>query len=100
MLTQEFIEHMRQRLLVDQKRLQDELSGIEPHTELGEGEDAAGELPLDNANQDIISLIKSDLLKIESALNRIQAGTYGIGEDGVEIPAERLEVNPYADKAI
>lgn len=100
MLTQEFIEKMRQRLLADQKRLQEELSGIQPHTELGEGEDAAGELPLDEANQDVIALIKADLAKIDVALQKISAGTYGIGDDGAEIPAERLEVNPYADRAI
>lgn len=100
MFTQEFIEKMRQRLLADQKRLQEELAGVAPHTELGEGEDAAGELPLDEANQDVISLIKADLLKIDTALQKIEAGTYGIGDDGAEISPERLEANPYADKAI
>ena len=100
MLTKEFIEKMRERLLADQARLQEELAGIVPHTELGEGEDGAGELPLDEANQDIIALIKADLEKIAVALQKISAGTYGIGDDGQEIPADRLEVNPYADKAI
>ncbi len=100
MLTQEFIEQMRQRLLADQKRLQEELAGVAPHTELGEGEDAAGELPLDEANQDVISLISADLLKIGIALQKIDAGTYGVGDDGADIPPERLEANPYADRAI
>lgn len=100
MLTQEFIEQMRQRLLADQKRLQEELAGVAPHTELGEGEDAAGELPLDEANQDVIALIKADLLKIETALQKIDAGTYGVGDDGADISPERLEANPYADRAI
>lgn len=100
MLTQEFIEQMRQRLLADQKRLQEELAGVAPHTELGEGEDAAGELPLDEANQDVIALISADLLKIGIALQKIDAGTYGVGDDGADIPSERLEANPYADRAI
>ncbi|MBL8030842.1 MAG: TraR/DksA family transcriptional regulator [Candidatus Doudnabacteria bacterium] len=100
MLTQEFIEHMRQRLLADKKKLQEELGGLEPHTELGDGEDAAGELALDEANQDIIAVIKADLAKIEVALQKIDAGTYGIDDNGVPISQERLEVNPYADRAL
>lgn len=100
MLTQEFIEHMRQRLLADKKRLEEELAGLDSHTELGEGEDAAGEFALDEANQDIIAVIKTDLAKIDSALRKIEVGTYGLDDNGVAISPERLEVNPYADKAL
>lgn len=100
MLTREFIAQMKQRLLADKQRLEAELAGVEPHTELGDGEDAAGELALDEVNQDIISVIKADLEKIEIALHKIEDGTYGIGSDGVEMSEERLSANPYADKAV
>ena len=43
---------------------------------------------------------KSDLEKIDKALAKIDAGTYGTDDSGVEISEERLRVIPWADQAI
>lgn len=101
MLSPEFVEKMKARLLEEKAKLLGELNGVKPHTELGDNyDDTASELPLDEVNQDVIAQITSDLEKIERALEKIAAGTYGIDDEGNEISEERLEVMPYADKAI
>lgn len=101
MLSQKFIEEMKQALLAKQQELQDELKGISGHTEIGDDLDAqVQEVETDEVNQDVIAAIKADLVKIETALARIQNGTYGVDEDGNEIPEERLKVLPWADRAI
>ena len=41
-----------------------------------------------------------DLEKINKALSKMEAGTYGTDDAGGQIPKERLEVLPWADKAI
>jgi RNA polymerase-binding transcription factor DksA len=46
---------------------------------------------------------KEDILdseKVNKALNKIAAGTYGIDDEGNEIPEERLRALPWADKSI
>ncbi len=101
MLTQEFIEEMKSRLLHEKERLSTELAGLKPHTELGsEDDDQASELALDEVNQDLIARLKTDLGKIEVALEKITLGTYGTDADGVEISEQRLRAIPWADKAI
>jgi RNA polymerase-binding transcription factor DksA len=37
---------------------------------------------------------------VNKALNKIAAGTYGIDDEGNEIPEERLRALPWADKSI
>jgi RNA polymerase-binding transcription factor DksA len=101
MLTKDFIDNMRQRLEEEKVRLNKELAGIPAHTEMGDGEyDLASEIQVDEVNHDLIARIKADLAKIDAALARIEAGTYGTDDDGNEISQERLEVLPWADKAI
>lgn len=101
MLSPEFVENMKIRLLEQKIKLEGELNGVKPHTELGNNyDDTASELPLDEVNQDVIAQIKLDLEKIEHALEKIAAGTYGIDDEGNEISEERLDALPYADKAI
>lgn len=101
MLSQDFIEEMKAKLLAEKDRLTADLSGISDHTELGTDYDEnAQEVELDEVNTDMRSRMQSDLEKIENALSKIEAGTYGTGNDGQEISEDRLRAIPWADQAI
>ena len=100
-LSPQFIEEMKQKLLLEKARLQKELTGIRPHTELGSGSDEnAEEVNLDEVNQDLIARITSDLEKIDASLAKIEDGTYGTDDSGKEISEDRLRALPWADKAL
>ena len=101
MISPQFIEEMKAKLLEEQKRLTDDLAGVASHTEVGEDYDEnATEIQFDEANQDVAEVMRGDLAKIEKALAKIDNGTYGVDDDGKEISEERLRAIPWADKAI
>ncbi len=101
MLTQEFIDEMKQALEAKKEELTRELSGLKSHTELGEDyEENAQEVQLDEVNQDVMAVLQKDLEKVEAALTKIADGTYGTDDDGKEISEARLRAIPWADKAI
>ena len=101
MLSQDFIDEMKQKLEEQKAKFQTELAELKPHTEVGtESDENASELEMDEVNQDLIARIGGDLEKVEIALAKIDAGTYGVGDDGNEIPEDRLRAIPWADKAI
>lgn len=101
MLTQEFIDEMKQALEAKKEELTRELSGLKSHTELGEDyEENAQEVQLDEVNQDVMAVLQKDLEKVEAALKKIADGTYGIDDDGKQISEARLRAIPWADKAI
>lgn len=101
MLSQSFIEEMKQALLAKKKQLEDDLSGLSAHTEMGdEVEDNADEVAVDEANQDIMAIMKSDLIMINKALIKVDNGTYGTDDEGKEISEARLRAMPWADKAL
>ena len=101
MLSQEFIEEMKAKLLAEKEILEKDLLGLSSHTEVGDDLDEnATELQMDEVNQDVSERMRSDLVKIETALEKIEAGTYGVAEDGKEISEDRLRVIPWADTAI
>ena len=101
MLSQEFIEERKEQLIALKAKLTEELSGLKPHTELGNDfDDLASELQIDEVSQDLILRIQQDLAKIELALERIAEGTYGVDDEGNPISEERLVAMPYADKAV
>ena len=101
MLHQTFVEEMKQKMIATKSQLQEELQGLPVHAEMGdEREDNADEVGPDEANQDVRALLKSDLQKIDAALAKIEAGTYGTDDEGNEISEERLCVLPWADKAL
>lgn len=101
MHSEDFIAEMKQKLEESKSKLQEELSGLPEHTEMGENEDdGLGELEVDEVNQDVRARIEQDLAKIDKALAKIEAGTYGTDDDGKEIDEDRLRVLPWADKAI
>ena len=102
MLSQQFIEEMKTKLLQEKERLTADLAGAPAHTELGEDDYDinAQEVELDDANADVRARVQSDLEKIEKALEKIEAGTYGTDDEGNDISEDRLRVLPWADKEV
>ncbi|MCL5008861.1 MAG: hypothetical protein M1400_00780 [Patescibacteria group bacterium] len=101
MLSQTFIEEMKQQLLEAKAKFEQDLAGLSPHTELGNGMDeSAEELEIDEVNQDMIVRLNADLAKIAKALEKIEKGTYGTDDAGQEIAEARLRALPWADKAM
>lgn len=101
MHSKEFIEEMKVKLLAQKKKLEGDLGGLLTHSEMGDEEDEnASEINVDEASQDVITLMKSDLQKIEIALGKIKDGTYGTDSEGREISEARLSALPWAEKAI
>jgi|SRR5579872_1089878 len=102
MHSKDFIERMKNSLLEERERLQEELDETSAHTEMGDDEDSeAQEFELDEVNQDIIAQLKEDLAKIDAALVRIEKGGYGVCQVGGEdIPESRLEAIPWAETCV
>ncbi len=101
MLSQQFIEEMKNKLLDQQKKLEGDLAGLKPHEELGADLDSsAQEVGEDEVSQDVIAVMTKDLEKISAALEKIENGSYGTDSEGKEISEARLRVIPWADKAI
>lgn len=101
MLSQEFIDEMKARLLAEKETLERDLSGMNSHTEVGDDLDEnATEVQMDEVNQDLGHTMKNDLAKVEKALAKIDAGTYGTADDGQEISEDRLRAIPWADTAL
>jgi RNA polymerase-binding transcription factor DksA len=100
-LTPQFIEEMKAVLLERKTQLEADLAGLHPHTEVGEDYDEnATEVQIDEVNRDMIERITEDVRKIGVALEKIEAGTYGVDDEGHEIAEERLRILPWADKAL
>lgn len=100
MLSQSFIEEMKQALLARQEKLQQDLAPLKPNEHLGDDLDSnAQEVEDDEVSQDMIARFKAEQEKITKALEKIAAGTYGTDDDGKEISEQRLRVIPWADKA-
>src|SRR4051812_33643414 len=101
MLSQPFIDEMKTALLEKKKQLEEDLAGLSPHTELGNDDESnAEEVGTDEANQDVIQLMKADLAKINKALLKLEDGSYGTDDEGKEISEARLRALPWADKAV
>jgi RNA polymerase-binding transcription factor DksA len=101
MLSKNFVEEMEKQLLEAKQKLQTELAGLKPHEELGDDLDSnAQEVEDDEVSQDMIARLNLDLEKINIALAKIKAGTYGVDDEGNEISESRLRVIPWADKSV
>lgn len=101
MLTQEFIDEMKARLLSEKETLESDLSSYREHTEVGTDLDEnATEIQMDEVSQNLRERMQADLSKVEKALQKIEAGTYGTADDGQEISEDRLRAIPWADSAI
>jgi DnaK suppressor protein len=103
------IEHFRTLLLEERKRVQEAkeyIHGEHPDSndEMALGTHLADNaaLTLDQELDDTLEENSSNLLaEIDAALERIEAGTYGICANcGEPIPAERLEAIPYTTLCI
>jgi RNA polymerase-binding transcription factor DksA len=105
MLSPEDLNHFRERLLHDRAEIAGRIPGSDReveetvHTEDGVG-DVGDESQLLYDREQAIDDVESDrdaLRRIDHALDRIAAGTYGVSEvSGLPIPRERLEAVPYA----
>lgn len=101
MLTQEFIDEMKAKLLSEKETLESDLRSYSEHTEVGNDLDEnATEMQLDEVSQNLRERMQADLEKVEKALQKIEAGTYGTADDGQEISEDRLRAIPWADSAI
>lgn len=111
-LTQEQISHFKQKLLEEKTRLEAELALLGKKvgegdyeatmSDMGSDEDeAASEVEEYVDNLGVESNLEGQLTETLAALERIEAGTYGICEEsGKDIAPERLEAYPSARKAI
>ncbi len=108
-------EPYRQRLLDLATRIDTDLAGVKDEALRGVGGDASGGLsnaPLHLADlgtdafeqevaADLLLNQEQVMLTIRKALERIDAGTYGVCEMcGKPIPAGRLEALPYATRCV
>lgn len=110
-------ESFRKRLNAEKATLEEELSGIGRKSSNGSGvwEATAGGMEVDSAdenevadkleeyeeNASIVTQLENQLNEVKAALERIEAGTYGLCEKCQKpIEKERLEANPSARLSI
>lgn len=114
-MNQHLIEENKEKLLAEQKRIRAILgfqatvdgSGEFPgeykpkFPEFGDGEDEnANEVTAYETNLAVTQDLEKKLSKIESALKRIEQGTYGRCVYGDEIEEDRMRVVPEADTCV
>jgi RNA polymerase-binding protein DksA len=113
-LTKKEIDDLRARLLEEQTELRTQLSTIEEESFASTQSDMSGDVGLDDESADagtatferekdlsIEQNVRDLLDKIERALKRIDAGTYGICERcGKPIEKARIKALPYVDLCI
>ncbi len=91
---------MKKLLLAEKEKLEGDLAGLQQHEELGEDLDSSvQEIENDEASQDMIADIQGELAKVNKALSKIDAGTYGSDDQGQPLSEQRLRALPWADKA-
>jgi len=100
-------EEIRQRLLALRKQTTERLHAIEAdvHHKKEPVEKDFAEQATQRENDDVLHSLddeaKQTLIRIDNALQRLQAGEYGICADcGMEIPQQRLRVVPYAELCV
>ena len=113
-LTKKEIDGLRDRLLEERGELQDQLTTIEDSTFSATHSDLSGDVGLDDESADagtatferekdlsIEQNVRDLLQKIERALTRIEAGTYGVCDRcGKPIEKARVKALPYVDLCI
>jgi len=93
-----FIAELKQKLQEMKAKLQEDLKGLSLHTEMGDDEDEnADEVIIDEVNRNLIERMQGDLAKIESALQKIEQGKYGLDAQGKPISEDRLRALPWAE---
>ena len=104
MLTSADIEHFKRQIEAQREELQQRISSLErefaapeQHDEAVDRGDSALLLREQDEDSDQLAFARDELARVDKALARIDAGTYGISEvSGKPIPRERLEAEPTA----
>ncbi len=107
---EQFVAEMSQKLEEEQAQLEAELKQI-AHKSNGDyqsnvpeygrqDEENASEVADFEAANATTEAIETRLKEVQKALKSIEKGTYGVTEDGEEIPEERLRANPAATTLI
>jgi DnaK suppressor protein len=113
-LTKKELDDLRQRLLTERAELQDQLETLEENTFAASQSDMSGEVAFDDETADagtatfererdlsIENNVRDLLAKIERALRRMDAGTYGLCDRcGRPIEKARIKALPYVDLCI
>lgn len=104
MLTPADVDHFKRRLESQRDALQQRITSLEgalaAPEQYDEALDRGDDALLLREHDDIwddLAFVRDELAQVQSALTRIDAGTYGISAiSGKPIPRERLEVEPTA----
>ena len=98
MLSEKFIAKMKKLLLAEKKRLEKEIDQYKKFPEIGTSvEDSALEVEAFGENLALDEKLSRELRRVNSALERIEKGTYGkCTRRGEAIPEERLAAYPAA----
>lgn len=113
-LTKKEVDDLRERLLEERGELQEQLTTIEDSTFSATQSDLSGDVGLDDESADagtatferekdlsIEQNVRDLLQKIDRALGRIEAGTYGVCDRcGKPIEKARVKALPYVDLCI
>lgn len=108
-ISPEILEQLKKSLLEKKQKLmvlQSTITSDSPVNDLDRLDDnAASDADAAEENRMITTEVmteetKSMMEKIESALKRIEDGTYGLTHDGKQIPVERLMADPTAKTVI
>lgn len=101
MLDHEFIQQMKDRLLQEKAEVTaniQEVSRPELAMDNPDEDDLANDAVEDILQGSSLAVLKNLLEKIERALERIEAGNYGVcQETGQDIPREVLQNEPWAE---
>lgn len=98
MLSEKFIAKIKKVLLNEKKRLEKEIEEYKKFPEIGTStEDSALEVEAFGENLALDEKLSRELRRVDSALERIEKGTYGkCTRCKKAIPEERLEAYPAA----
>ena len=113
-LTKREVQDLQERLVDERNELQTQLLTIEEDTFAATQSDSSGDVGLDDESADagtatferekdlsIENNVRDLLQKIERALKRIEAGTYGVCDRcGKQIEKARIKALPYVDLCI
>ncbi len=104
-ITNEQMQELKAKLLSEKERILKLKATIDSDSPVNDpdrlNDNAASDAEASEENRMITTEVMSQetgdmLTKIESALERMENGTYGLTTDGQEIPVERLLVDPTA----
>jgi RNA polymerase-binding protein DksA len=113
-LTKKEVDDLRDRLLEEREELQEQLTTIEDTSFSATQSDLSGDVGLDDESADagtatferekdlsIEQNVRDLLQKVDRALKRIEAGTYGVCDRcGKPIEKARVKALPYVDLCI